>query len=102
MKSNRSETPLRGRGLSLWERINRDPLYLEAKRKLQKRYGFPLPFDIRSDRKKWSEWIDADKKRGQALSKDVRTLFKKFEVPDKWYSDFLANIASSPSDEERG
>ena len=99
MRSNPSETPPQGRGLSLWERINRDPRYMRAKHKIQDRYGLPLPFDIRWDRRKWSEWIEADDKRGQAFMKDVQTLFKKFEVPDKWYSDFIADIAS-PSSEE--
>ena len=37
--------------------------------------------------------------RGQAFMKDVQTLFKKFEVPDKWYSDFIADIASTTSEE---
>jgi hypothetical protein len=99
MRSNPSETPLRGRGLSLWERISRDPHYLRARRKIQERYGLPLPFDIRLERKKWSEWVEADEKRAQAFIKDVHTLFKKFEVPDNWYSDFLADIAGLTPDE---
>lgn len=101
MRSNPSETPLHGRGLSLWDRINRDPRYLKAKRKIQDRYGLPLAFDIRSDRKKWSEWVDADEKRAKAFIEDVHTLFKKFEVPDKWYSDFIADIAGAGSEKEK-
>ena len=100
MRSNPSEAPLRGRGLPLWERINRDPRYREAKQTIQKRYGMPLPFDIRMNRRKWSEWMDADEKRGQAFLKDVHTLFKKFEVPDIWYFDFMAEIAGASSEEE--
>lgn len=100
MRSNPSEGPLRGRGLSLWDRINRDPRYLEAKRKIRKQYGLPLPFDIRFNQKKWSEWLNADKTRGQAFLQDVHTLFKKFEVPDEWYPDFMAEIVGPFSEEE--
>jgi hypothetical protein len=53
------------------------------------------------DPRKWSEWIEAYEKRARAFIKDVRTLFKKFEVPDKWYSAFIADIAGPPSDEEK-
>lgn len=101
MRSNPSETPLRGRGLTLWERINRDPRYVEAKREIRKRYGLPLPFDIRFNRKKWLEWLEADEKRAQAFMQDVSALFKEFEVPDKWYADFLAEIAGPSSEEEK-
>jgi hypothetical protein len=99
--SDRSESPLPGTGLSLWERINRDPRYLAAKHQIQARYGLPLPFDDRLDGKKWSEWMEADKERGQAFLKDVHTLFKRFEVPDNWYSDFIADIAGLSFDEEK-
>jgi hypothetical protein len=101
MRSNPSEAPRRGRGLSLWERINRDPRYVESRQEIQKRYGLPLAFDIRVDRRKWSEWMEADEKRGQAFMRDVLTLFKEFEVPDKWYTDFIAEIAGSSSVEEK-
>ena len=101
MRSNSSETPLHGRGLSLWERINRDPRYLQAKHEIQIRYGLPLPFDIRFNRRKWSEWLNVDEQRGQAFMNDVQALFKEFEVPDKWYADFLAEIAGSSSEEEK-
>jgi hypothetical protein len=53
------------------------------------------------DRRKWSEWIDADEKRARAFIKDVRALFKRFEVPDKWYSAFIADIVGPSSDEEK-
>ena len=102
MNSNRSKTPRPGAGLSLWERINRDPRYLRGKRKIQTRYGLPLPFDIRLERQKWSAWLEADQRRGQAFMKDVHTLFKKFEVPDNWYSDFIAELAGRSSDAEKG
>jgi hypothetical protein len=101
MRSNPSEAPLRGQGLTLWERINRDPRYLDSKREIQKRYGLPLPFNVRLDRRKWSEWMEADETRRQAFMKDVHALFKKFEVPDKWYSEFIADIASPSSKEEK-
>jgi hypothetical protein len=101
MRSNPSETPRCGRGLSLWERISRDPRYLKAKHEIQQRYGLPLPFDIRRHRRKWMEWMNADDTRGQAFMKDVLALFKEFEVPDNWYSDFLADIAGSSSEAEK-
>ena len=99
MRSNPSETPPRGRGLSLWERIHRDPRYREARREIQDRYGLPLPSDIRWDRRKWSEWMDADETRAQAFMKDVHALFKRFEVPEAWYPDFIAAIAGLSSEE---
>lgn len=101
MNSNPVEAPPYRRGISLWERINRDPRYLEAKQEIQDRYGLPLPFDIRSDGKKWAEWMDADEKRGQEFMNDVHALFKKFQVPDQWYSDFIADMAGSSSEEEK-
>ena len=99
--SDPSESPLPGTGLSLWERINRDRRYLAAKHEIQARYGLPLPFDNQSGSKKWSEWMEADKRRGQAFIEDVHTLFKKFEVPNSWYSDFIADIAGLSFDEEK-
>ena len=101
IRSDPSEAPLHGTGLSLWERINRDPRYLESKHEIQGRYGLPLPFDIRLDHQKWSEWMEADERRGQAFLKDVHTLFKKFEVPETWYPDFIAEIAGPSSEEEK-
>lgn len=108
MNSDPVEIPSRGRGLPLWERINRDPRYLKAKHEIQARYGLPLPFDIRFERKKWSEWMGAEEtstskqaERGRAFIKDVHALFKKFEVPEAWYPDFIAEIAGPSSAEEK-
>ena len=44
--------------------------------------------------------MNADETRAVAFLKDLQTLFKEFEVPDKWYSDFIADIAGRSSDEE--
>jgi hypothetical protein len=108
MNSNPVETPPGGRGLSLWERINRDPRYLRAKHEIQDRYGLPLPFDIRFERQKWSEWLGAEEKstseqaqRGRAFLKEVHDLFKKFEVPEAWHPDFIAEIVGPSSEKEQ-
>ena len=108
MNSNLFETPPRGGGSPLWERINRDPRYLKARHKIQARYGLPLPFDIRLERKKWSEWMGTEEEstskqatRGQEFIRDVHALFKKFEVPDAWYPDFIAEIAGPSFEEEK-
>ena len=104
MKSNTADTPPGERGLSLWERINRDPNFLKAKREIQSRYGLPLSYDIRLDNKKWLDWMGRGEKstnqkakRGRAFLKDIRALFKKFEVPDAWQDDFMADIAGLSS-----
>lgn len=104
MKSDPSVTSLHGAGISLWERIMTDPQFLKAKREIQAQYGLPLPYDIRLDNKKWLDWIGIGEKptnqkakRGQAFLKDVRALFKKFEVPDAWQYDFIAEIAGLSS-----
>jgi len=106
MKSNPSDIILRGAGVSLWERISRDPHYLKAKRRIQARYGLPLSFDIRLEYKKWLDWMGAGEKpanqrakRGKAFLHDVSVLFKKFEVPEAWHSDFIAEIAGLSSDQ---
>lgn len=99
MNSKPVEPPPYRTGLSLWDRITRDPRYLKGKHEIQARYGLPLPFNIQLDQKKWSEWMEADEKRGQGFIKDVHTLFKKFEVPDQWYSDFIADIAGHSAEE---
>jgi hypothetical protein len=96
------DAPSSGRGLSLWERITHDDRYLRARREIQNRYGLPLPFDVRSDGKKWVEWIEADEKRRQEFMDDVQALFKKFEVPDSWHFDFIADIAGLSAEEEKG
>src|SRR5512135_2372399 len=95
-----------GRGMSLWERINHDPRYLEDKHRIQVRYGLPLDFDIRVESGKWLEWTGTAERstgkqieRGQAFLRDVRALFKKFQVPDAWYDEFIADIAGRPPEE---
>ena len=107
MNSNPVELPPDKRGLSLWERINRDPRYLQARREIRARYGLPLSFDIRSEPEKWSEWLgdketlsSARAKRGRLFMEEVHALLKKFEVPDAWYVDFIAEIASPSSEDE--
>ena len=106
MKSNPGGISVRRAGLSLWERIITDPDYLEAKRRLQARYGLPLPYDIRSDDKKWLDRMGVQEgptnkqaKRRRAFVREVHALFKKFEVPDTWYPDFIADIVGLSSDQ---
>jgi hypothetical protein len=105
MKLESQESTERAAGLSLWERINKDPGFVASKRELQTRYGLPLPYDIRLNHQQWLEWQGrAGKpgklivKRGKAFAKDLRALFKKFEVPDAWQIDFIAEIAGLPSE----
>ena len=105
MKSNASDIPIGGVGLSLWDRVNKDPRFLTAKRALQVRYGLPLPYDIRLDHQKWLEWLGRAGKRstqklqrGKAFAKDIRNLLKKFEVPEAWHIDFIAEIAGTPAE----
>jgi hypothetical protein len=100
MKSNASDAPPVERGLSLWERIRRDPSYVKAKQKIQSRYGLPLPYDIQLEHQKWLDWTGTGEapanpraKRGRAFLKEVRALFKKLEVPEAWQDDFIADIA---------
>jgi hypothetical protein len=71
---------------------------------LQARYGLPLPYDIRLEKKKWLAWMGAGVKpankqasRGREFLKDIHALFKKFEVPDDWQADFIADLAGSSS-----
>ena len=104
MNSNSVEPAPYGRGLSLWERINRDPRYLAARHEIQTRYGLPLPFDIRSEPQKWSDWLGDGEapssepaKRGRLFMEEVHALLKKFQVPDAWYDDFIAEIAGPSS-----
>ena len=77
-----------------------DPEFIKAKREIQARYGLPVSFDIRFNNTEWIRWMGYDErqtskteKHGQAFLKDVRALFKKFEVPTSWYDDFIAEIA---------
>lgn len=97
-----------GLGLSLWERIWRDPHFEEAKRRIQARYRLPLPYDIRLEEEKWLGWLGVKKgreskraERGRSFLKDVTELFKKFEVPEAWYPDFIAEIAGTGVEEWR-
>jgi hypothetical protein len=105
MKSNSSDIPTVGTGLSLWDRIHRDPRFLAAKRSIQVRYGLPLPYDIRLNHRQWLEWQGRagrpstwNVKRGKAFAKDIHDLLKRFEVPEAWHIDFIAEIAGVPSD----
>jgi hypothetical protein len=104
MKSNPSVTSLHTAGISLWERILTDPQFLKAKREIQAQYGLPLPYNIRWENQKWREWIGIGEKstnqrakRGRAFLKDMRALFKKFEIPEAWQYDFIAEIAGLSS-----
>jgi len=91
-------------GVSLWDRIVNDSNFIKIKRELQARYRLPLPYDIRLNNPAWIEWMGYNEKptskkakRGQAFLSDVQALFKKFEVPDSWHRDFIAEIAGSSS-----
>ena len=87
-------------GISLWDRITNDPEFIKVKREIQARYGLPLNYDIHLNRAEWINWMGYDEKpagktakRGQAFLKDVKTLFKKFQVPESWHEDLIAEIA---------
>lgn len=87
-------------GVSLWERITNDPEFIKLKREIQARYGLPLNYDIRLDNREWISWLGYDakptsqkSKHGQAFLDDVNALFKKFQVPDAWHYDLVAEIA---------
>jgi hypothetical protein len=102
-RERKVDTGIKG-GASLWDRINGDPAYLIAKREIQTRYGLPLPYDIRLNHQKWQDWTGVGGKstnqragRGRAFLEDVYALFKKFEVPDTWHEDFIADLAGLPS-----
>ena len=89
-----------GTGLSLWSRVNQDSKYLAAKRVLQTRYRLPLPYDIRLNYGKWQRWLGKagkptrqKQKRGEAFLEEVQVLLKRYEVPEAWYPDFIAEIA---------
>lgn len=86
--------------LSLWERISNDPAFLKAKREVQKRYGLPLPYDIRLEHDKWLGWMNAGAKRGKrgtAFLKSLHALFKRFEIPETWEAELIADIAGTRS-----
>jgi hypothetical protein len=81
-------------GMSYWERINHNPDFVKAKRKLQARYGLPLPFDIfRQNNKGWRDWL---KKRGREFCRELKSLFDGFGIPDEWRDDLLGVIAGTP------
>ena len=105
MKSPSNTTPRSGVGLSLWDRVHGDPRFQSAIRALQARYGLPLPYDIRLNHQKWLEWLGRAGKpsperarRGRAFARDILALLKKFEVPETWHIDFIAEIAGIPDD----
>ena len=100
MQPTLNEQTDRGAGLSLWSRVNQDATYLAAKRVLQTRYRLPLPYDIRLNYGKWQSWLGKAgkpsgprQKRGEAFLKEVEALLKRYEVPEAWYPDFIAEIA---------
>ena len=87
-------------GVSLWDRITDDPEFIKRKHEIQARYRLPLNDDIRFNHREWIRWLGYDEKptsqrakRRQAFLRDVQALFKKFEVPEGWYEDLLAEIA---------
>ncbi len=99
-KVQRKMDQRRKAGSSQWERINNDPDFIKAKREIQVRYGLPVPYDIHVHNSEWNKWMGYDEKptsqmakRGQDFLSDLNVLFKKFEVPDDWYDDFIAEIA---------
>lgn len=89
-------------GISLWDRITNDPEFIKVKREIQTRYGLPLNYDIRLNTVEWMKWMGYDEtptsktaKRGQSFLRDVYALFKRFEVPDTWHNDLIAEIAGT-------
>jgi hypothetical protein len=89
-------------GISLWDRIINDPEFIRGKHEIQAQYGLPLKYDIRLNHREWTKWVGYDEKptsplakRGQAFLNDVNALFKKFEVPEAWHSDLIAEIAGT-------
>jgi len=104
MQPNSNEHTDTGVGLSLWSWVNQVPKYVAAKREIQSRYHLPLPYDIRLNYGKWQKWLGKAgkptrqrQKRGEAFLKEVQALLKKYEVPEAWYPDFIAEIAGQPS-----
>ena len=87
-------------GVSLWDRITNNPEFIKVKHEIQARYGLPINYDIRLNNREWIKWIGKDKKptsqiakRGQAFLSDIYVLFKKFEIPEAWQDDLIAEIA---------
>ncbi|HLO18285.1 MAG TPA: hypothetical protein VK206_25865 [Anaerolineales bacterium] len=95
----KSDERIKG-GMSLWDRITNDSEFIKIKHAIQARYGLPLNYDIRLNNREWIRWIGYNEKptsqqakRGQTFLSDVHALFKKFEVPEGWYDDLIAEIA---------
>jgi hypothetical protein len=89
-------------GISLWDRITNDSEFIKLKSEIQARYRLPLDYDIRLHHREWIKWMGYDEKptskaakRGQAFLNDIHVLFKKFEVPESWDDDLIAEIAGS-------
>ena len=87
-------------GRSLWDRITNDPEFIKVKHEIQARYGLPLNYDIRLNNHEWIRWMGYDEKptnkaskRGKAFLSDIHALFKKFEVPDSWHDEMIAETA---------
>ena len=87
-------------GISLWDRITNAAEFIERKHEIQGQYGLPVNYDIRFNPREWMRWMGYDEnptsqkaERGQAFLRDVSALFKKFEVPEGWYEDLIAEIA---------
>ena len=87
-------------GVSLWDRITNDPEFIKIRQAIQARYGLPLDYDMRFNNREWMGWLGYDEKpttqkakRGQAFLSEVQALFRKFEVPEGWYYDLIAEIA---------
>jgi hypothetical protein len=56
---------------------------------------------------KWSDWLREKEapssegaRRGRLFIEEVHALLKKFQVPDGWYPDFIAEMASPSFEEE--
>ena len=93
----------------MWERFIQEPAYLKAKTELQKRYRLPVAYDIRWNHAKWRKWLGLEgqaagpeKKRGEAFLQEVHALLKRFEIPESWHPDFIADIAGQTHDPMTG
>ena len=109
MNINRDDGAVRGGGLSLWERFSREPKYVAAKTAIQNRYHLPLSYDIRYNFGEWRKWLGWEdkpqsqrRKRGEAFLNEVHALLKKYQIPETWYPDFIADIAGKTTDQMAG
>ena len=91
-------------GVSLWDRITNDIKFIKGKHALQAKYGLPLSIDIRLNYGEWAKWLGNGEKstsprakRGRAFLRDAYALFKRFEVPEAWHDDLIAEIAGRSS-----